>query len=226
MTEERRRRGISCWLVGVFVVVLLAGGLITAYGFARGWDKVHDAYDSALAWVGIGPKFQQAESITPAPGVPPEVAPAPEQPAPESEIVQAPPSEAELQPESHTDTTSPGSVGLQAPEAAVRPTGILKACIDRLSKDDLIGAEQYVSPNGFAFRRGDTVGAHVVLWKALYGMRAYDEVGYNDLKVTGQTAWIPVYSRIGDKRMAAIYIIVANRGDGWKLDSVVDPKRY
>jgi len=243
MTEEKKR-GMSCWLLGVLVVVVLGGGLIGVYGYTQGWDKVYGVYDKAMAYFGygsltggtphptVGPGTGPVTGGTPTPGAiqPPDggtaVPPGPTeaQPAPGPEVAQTP--EEGAQPESHDGALAPGTIALQAPEAAARPTGVLKSCIGRLSQDDLIGAEQYVTPNGLAFKRGDTTGAHIVLWKALYGMRAYDEVGYKELKVSGQTAWIPVYSHIGNNRLTAIYIVMANRGDGWKLDCVVDPKKY
>ncbi len=44
--------------------------------------------------------------------------------------------------------------------------------------------------------------------------------------MVGQTAWIPVYTRlVGSRKMVSVYIIMANRGDGWKLDDIYDPKR-
>ncbi len=235
MTEEKKSSRLGCWLWAIALVVVICLGA-WVYTNDTAWNGVTRVYGQVMAWAGIGQSVQPTSPSSPVPGpvtglpptagVPPDAGAAALPPGPEP--AQAPPAAPEVgaQPESHDGALAPGTIALQAPEAAARPTGVLKACIGRLSQDDLIGAEQYVTPNGLAFKRGDTAGAHIVLWKALYGMRAYDEVGYGDLKVSGQTAWVPVYSHIGNNKLIGIYVVMANRGDGWKLDCLVDPKKY
>ncbi len=240
MTEEKKKSRLGCWLWALALVAVICLGA-WVYTNDTAWSRVSRVYNQTMKWAGIGQNVQPSQpssspetgpvtGVPPAPGVQPNAGTAvppgstEAQPVPGPEVAQTPTEGA--QPESHDGALAPGTVALQAPEAAARPTGVLKACIGRLSQDDLIGAEQYVSPNGLAFKRGDTTGAHIVLWKALYGMRAYDEVGYGDLKVSGQTAWVPVYSHIGNSKLIGIYVVMANRGDGWKLDCLVDPKKY
>jgi len=105
------------------------------------------------------------------------------------------------------------------------PITSLKACIDKLRQNDLIGAEQYVSENGMRFTYGNTQGIHEVLWKGLVKLHTYDEIGYDETSVAGQTAWVPLYTRLGNNRMTTM-LIMANRGDGWKLDHLCDVRRY
>lgn len=123
-----------------------------------------------------------------------------------------------------------GSVQNPAPastgQSGAAPASVLKACIERLKLDDVIGAEQYVSENGMRYTVGSTVGVHEVLWKGLYRLHAYDGVDYDRAKLSGQTAWVPVYTNLGQGRMITAYAVLANRGDGWKLDHLCDERKY
>ena len=124
--------------------------------------------------------------------------------------------------EQPSQNAAPGASG----EPGTAPAAVLKACIDKLKQDDVIGAEQFVSENGMKYTVGSTIGAHEVLWKGLYRLHAYDGVDYDRAKITGQTAWIPVYTDLGQNRMIATYAVMANRGDGWKLDHLCDERKY
>ncbi len=106
------------------------------------------------------------------------------------------------------------------------PSEVLKACVAKLKSNDLVGAERYVSPNGLTYTLGVTTGVHEVLWKGLYQVQAYQTIGYDAIKVSGQTALVPLYASLGDKRMVAAYVVMAHRGDGWKLDHITDPTRF
>jgi hypothetical protein len=106
------------------------------------------------------------------------------------------------------------------------PTEVLKACVAKLKSCDLVGAERYVSPNGLTYTLGATTGVHEILWKGLYQVQAYQTIGYDAMKVSGQTALVPLYASLGDKRMVAAYVVMAHRGDGWKLDHITDPTRF
>lgn len=105
------------------------------------------------------------------------------------------------------------------------PESVLKACAEKLKENDVIGAEEYVTENGMKFTVGTTVGIHEILWKGLYKLHAYDEIGYDEATVAGQTAWIPLYTRLGRTRMVTM-LVMANRGDGWKLDHLCDAKKF
>jgi|GEM_PF-6735537 len=106
------------------------------------------------------------------------------------------------------------------------PSDVLKACVAKLKNCDLVGAERYVSPNGLTYTLGTTTGVHEVLWKGLYQVQAYQTIGYDAMKVSGQTALVPLYASLGEKRMIAAYVVMAHRGDGWKLDHITDPTRF
>jgi hypothetical protein len=140
--------------------------------------------------------------------------------------------------ESKTESGNPLSISMLNPfsggreksqtssgEQSGSPTDILQACMDKLHERDIIGAEQYVSENGRRFVLGNTTGIHKVLLKYVMDAHMYDEIGYDKAEINGQTTWVPVYSRLGGgRKMVTVFIIMANRGDGWKLDDLYDPK--
>ncbi|MHB0997908.1 MAG: hypothetical protein ACYC27_01575 [Armatimonadota bacterium] len=106
------------------------------------------------------------------------------------------------------------------------PGSIVKACMSKLQSRDIIGAEQYVSENGKQFTMSGMTGIHKVLMKNMVDVRSFDEIGYKDAKIYGQTAWVPIYSKLDAKsKIVSLYILVANRGDGWKVDDLYDPRR-
>jgi len=106
------------------------------------------------------------------------------------------------------------------------PSGTLKSCMAKLQNRDIIGAEQFVSDNGRKMTLNGMTGVHKLLFKNLIDLHAFDEIGYKDIAITGQTAWVPVYSNLDTKnRMVALYIILANRGVGWQVDDLYDPRR-
>jgi hypothetical protein len=111
-------------------------------------------------------------------------------------------------------------VKLQSPE------DVLKACVANLKRNDIVGSERYVSSNGLSFTLGTTVGVHEVLWKGLFQVQAYQSIGYDAIKMSGQTALVPLYANLGENKTIVAYVVMAHRGDGWKLDHITDPSRF
>lgn len=106
------------------------------------------------------------------------------------------------------------------------PVAILQSCMTKLKSRDIIGAEAYISDNGKKYTVNGMTGIHKLLLKNVIDTHAFDEIGYNDTKITGQTAWVPIYSKLDTKnKIVSLYIILANRGDGWKVDDLYDPRR-
>lgn len=106
------------------------------------------------------------------------------------------------------------------------PISILQSCMTKLKSRDIIGAEAYVSENGRKYTINGMTGIHKLLLKNVIDTHAFDEIGYNDIKITGQTAWVPIYSKLDAKnKIVSLYIILANRGDGWRVDDLYDPRR-
>lgn len=101
--------------------------------------------------------------------------------------------------------------------------------MDKLHQHDIVGAEQYISENGRQVTLYDTTGVHKILMKHVIDARAFDEIGYDQAKTTGQTTWVPIFSRLDpsnkNNKIVSVYIVLANRGDGWKVDDLYDPKR-
>lgn len=106
------------------------------------------------------------------------------------------------------------------------PVAVLQACMTKLKSRDIIGAESFVSENGRKYTVNGMSGVHKLLLKNVIDTRAFDEIGYADTKITGQTAWVPIYSKLDAKnKIVSLYIILANRGDGWRVDDLYDPRR-
>ncbi|MHB1457216.1 MAG: hypothetical protein ACYC0V_09910 [Armatimonadota bacterium] len=106
------------------------------------------------------------------------------------------------------------------------PVAILQACMTKLKSRDIIGAETFVSENGRKYTMNGMSGVHKLLLKNVIDTKAFDEIGYADIKVNGQTAWVPLYSNLDAKnKIVSLYIILANRGDGWRVDDLYDPRR-
>ena len=76
------------------------------------------------------------------------------------------------------------------------------------------------------FKIGNTTGAHVVLWKGLFVIQSYQSIGYDKAIISGQTALIPLYAKLGTNNQIVAYAIMAHRGDGWKLDEITDPTKF
>lgn len=108
------------------------------------------------------------------------------------------------------------------------PVRILQKCMDKLHTRDIIGAEYFVSENGKKLTLNSTIGIHKILLKFVIDSQTYDEIGYGDANIAGQTTWVPIYSSLDpngkQKRMVTAYIIMANRGDGWKIDDLYDAR--
>lgn len=135
-----------------------------------------------------------------------------------------------LQPQTPSDGVAPdesvaGGISLSG-STLKTPTDVLKACVDSLKRNDLVGCEKYVSPNGMTFAMGSTIGVHEILWKGIFNIQAYQGIGYNSAKISGQTALIPLYADLGETRTIVAYVVMAHRGDGWKLDHITDPSRF
>lgn len=106
------------------------------------------------------------------------------------------------------------------------PVAILQSCMSKLKSRDIIGAEIYISENGRKYTVNGMTGVHKLLLKNVIDTRAFDEIGYADTKIAGQTAWVPIYSKLDAKnKIVSLYIILANRGDGWRVDDLYDPRR-
>lgn len=104
------------------------------------------------------------------------------------------------------------------------PVSVLKACMVKIKNRDIIGAERFVSENGKLVSHNGMTGVHKLLLKNFVDQHVFDEIGYNDSKINGQTCWVPVYTLLdGKNRMTVLYIILANRGDGWFVDDLYNP---
>lgn len=105
------------------------------------------------------------------------------------------------------------------------PGSVVKSCMSKLQNRDIIGAEQYVSDNGRKMSLSGMTGIHKILMKNMIDNHSFDEIGYNDAKIHGQTAWVPIYSKLDARnKIISLYILCANRGDGWKVDDLYDPR--
>ena len=200
-----------------WVVVFLAILALCAFGL---WLTLNDGLKGTVA--GTWEKLRAAtigtrEAVVPFVSL-----------VPKKTVTEPPAAEPPADPLSTEESTSMPDVGAPVDSTSKNtgsPVIILKACIQKLQHGDLIGTEQYVSENGMRFTQGRTIGIHEVLWKGLFKLHSYDEVGYDQARVTGQTAWIPLYTRLGETRMVTM-LIMANRGDGWKLDHLIDARKY
>lgn len=120
----------------------------------------------------------------------------------------------------------PTQPGTAAPAVDSSPAGVLKACMSKLQNRDIIGAEQYVSENGKEVVINGMKGVHKLLLKNLVDTKSFDEIGYNNIKINGQTCWVPLYTNLGaNNKMVGLYIILANRGNGWLIDDLYNPQR-
>ena len=208
----------------VVLVVVLVFGVFAGFGWYLitdgGKTSVASAFDQLKMAMGM-------EGLPEAKPIPGPLMPSPEEPSPQPDKVITPP--ADLVPDIQTPdqaVTFPGMGGAQPAEEDNSPAAVLKACMEKLEQDDTIGAEQFVSEKGMHLTLGGTTGIHEILWKGMFKIHAYDEIGYDQGKIAGQTALFPIYTNLGRNRMIAVWIVMANRGDGWKLDHFSDPRRY
>ena len=204
-----RHGKVNFWLLAFLVLIALS---------IVSWYANKDFWISAWGNVsGIGTKIKY--TVSPPTELPPVSMPKPyRRPTPAA----AQPPAAAPQPAPVATVIAPSPT-----KNNISPVDILRACIDKLKAGDIIGAEEFVSPSGLKFTSGATVGVHKVMRKGLVELHNFDEIGYKDAKVNGQTAWIPIYTNLGPrKKMISVYIIMANRGDGWKLDDIFDPKQF
>lgn len=190
----------SFWVIAFLVLIILSilSWYVNKDFWIAAWDNV----------AGVGSKIKNTVS----PKMEYEAVTIPKPPKPAAE-----PAPAEPQP---APQPAPEAAAAAPAVDKTSPVEILQSCVGKLKEGDLVGAEEFVSPTGIK------AGIHKSIRKGLVEQHAYDEIGFKDAKINGQTAWIPVYTNLGaGKKMVNVYIIMANRGDGWKLDDIFDPKQ-
>lgn len=248
MSEENRSKGCWVWAILLFLVLLVVLG-----GY---WYFVNDGFKGTLsgtiakirsspdADMNLQPNLRPLTE-TPGPGAPEQAQPELNTPETRPPFLGLPelglrnplefpkpssPSAGETGQAPNTGATE-SAVPLEGgnslnPPALTSPAAVLKACVEMLKNNDLVGAERYVSAEGLGYSMGTTTGVNEVLWKGLYQVQSYQSVGYDQIKVSGQTALVPLYASLGNRKVTVAYIVMAHRGDGWKLDHITDPSRF